>query len=143
MSNLEWKIGAVRITRIEETVSPVPVEGLFPAVAAQAVAPHLDWLQPHFADAEGNLLLSIHGLVVESQGKVILVDTCVGENAPPDIPMDLGDSPFLENLAAAGYARERIDFVLCTHLHFDHTGWNTMRVDGRLVHQQGRGVPIP
>ena len=71
--------------------------------------------------------------MVESQGKVILVDTCVGENAPPDIPMDLGDSPFLENLAAAGYTRDRIDFVLCTHLHFDHTGWNTMREGGRLV----------
>ncbi|MBW2269203.1 MAG: MBL fold metallo-hydrolase [Deltaproteobacteria bacterium] len=133
MSNLEWKIGAVRVIRIEESVAPVPVAGLFPEATPAQLAPHRAWLQPHFADAEDNLLLSIHGLVVESQGRTILVDTCIGENPAPDIPMDMGDSPFLENLEAAGFTREAIDIVLCTHLHFDHVGWNTMHVDGKLV----------
>jgi glyoxylase-like metal-dependent hydrolase (beta-lactamase superfamily II) len=40
---------------------------------------------------------------------------------------------FLEDLAAAGYPPESIDTVLCTHLHVDHVGWNTMLVDGRWV----------
>ncbi len=133
MSNLEWKIGSVRIIRIEETLAPVPFEGLFPAITPDHVAPHADWLRPHCMDDEGNALLSIHGLVVESGGHTILVDTCIGENAPPDIPLGGGDSPFLENLSAAGFQRESIDFVLCTHLHFDHVGWNTMHVDGELV----------
>lgn len=133
MSNIEWKIGGVRITRIEESITPVPVEGLFPDSTSELLAPHQEWMQPHFADADGNLLLSIHGLVVESRGKTILVDTCIGENAPPDIPLGVGDSPFLENLQAAGFSREGIDIVLCTHLHFDHVGWNTMHVDSKLV----------
>ena len=38
---------------------------------------------------------------------------------------------FLEDLAEAGYARESIDIVLCTHLHVDHVGWNTMLKDGK------------
>ena len=40
---------------------------------------------------------------------------------------------FLARLRAAGAAPEEIDIVLCTHLHSDHVGWNTMRRDGRWV----------
>src|SRR5690606_7188683 len=32
-------------------------------------------------------------------------------------------------LVAAGYDPDTVDIVLCTHLHFDHVGWNT-RWDG-------------
>ena len=44
-----------------------------------------------------------------------------------------GAEDFLGGLAAAGYPREAIDFVLCTHLHFDHVGWNTLREGERRV----------
>jgi glyoxylase-like metal-dependent hydrolase (beta-lactamase superfamily II) len=37
------------------------------------------------------------------------------------------------NLAAAGFAPEHIDYVLCMHLHADHVGWNTRLVNGRWV----------
>jgi glyoxylase-like metal-dependent hydrolase (beta-lactamase superfamily II) len=40
---------------------------------------------------------------------------------------------FLSDMAEAGYPRESIDTVLCTHLHVDHVGWNTMKVDGKWV----------
>jgi len=133
-SNLEWQVGAVRITRIEETVTAIPLVGFFPDATPQALAPHLSWLRPHFVDTEGNAVLSIHGLVVESQGRTILVDTCIGENWPAERLLDAGPtSPFLANLAAAGFARERIDVVLCTHLHFDHVGCNTTWDGDRLV----------
>ncbi len=39
----------------------------------------------------------------------------------------------MEELAALGLRPENIDFVLCTHLHADHVGWNTRLVDGRWV----------
>lgn len=133
MSLLEWKVGGVRIVRIEEALAPVPFSGLFPAVTPEDVAPHQAWLRPHFMDSDGNAVLSIHGLIVESGGQTILVDTCIGENAPPDMPLGGDDSPFLQNLEAAGFTREAIDVVLCTHLHFDHVGWNTMHQGGRLV----------
>ena len=41
--------------------------------------------------------------------------------------------PYLANLAAAGFMPEDIDYVLCTHLHADHVGWNTRLVGGRWV----------
>ena len=40
---------------------------------------------------------------------------------------------FLKDFEAAGFSRESIDVVLCTHLHIDHVGWNTMLVDGKWV----------
>jgi glyoxylase-like metal-dependent hydrolase (beta-lactamase superfamily II) len=43
------------------------------------------------------------------------------------------DGSFLEQLTNAGVTPEQIDYVLCTHLHIDHCGWNTRLVDGRWV----------
>ena len=39
---------------------------------------------------------------------------------------------FLADLEKGGFPRDSIDLVLCTHLHVDHVGWNTMLVDGPL-----------
>jgi glyoxylase-like metal-dependent hydrolase (beta-lactamase superfamily II) len=39
----------------------------------------------------------------------------------------------LEDIADQGFAHGSIDTVLCTHLHVDHVGWNTMKVDGKWV----------
>jgi glyoxylase-like metal-dependent hydrolase (beta-lactamase superfamily II) len=41
--------------------------------------------------------------------------------------------PYLADLAAAGVRPEEVDFVLCTHLHVDHAGWNTQLINGRWV----------
>jgi glyoxylase-like metal-dependent hydrolase (beta-lactamase superfamily II) len=130
--NLSWKIGDVAITRIAESCNPLPPTGLYPAATPEALAPHLEWMQPHFMDASGNLVLSIHALVVESRGKRILVDTCVGEHVLEGFP-SMANPKFLGELEQAGFARGSIDVVLCTHLHFDHVGWNTMKVDGRWL----------
>src|SRR6266404_5030708 len=46
---------------------------------------------------------------------------------------NLLSGPFLKDLAAAGYPRESIDRVICTHLHVDHVGWNTMLQGGKWV----------
>lgn len=40
---------------------------------------------------------------------------------------------FLPRLAAAGVTPENVDYVMCTHLHSDHVGWNTQLRDGRWV----------
>ena len=65
----------------------------------------------------------------------IVVDTCLGNDKQGRrIPTwNNLQGPFLADLAAAGYPRESIDTVLCTHLHVDHVGWNTMLVDGQWV----------
>ncbi|HZP31062.1 MAG TPA: MBL fold metallo-hydrolase [Acidimicrobiia bacterium] len=134
MDNLQWQIGDVRITRVVEMLTPVPPDGLIPTLTAEEIERNASWLKPNFMDDDGNLVLSIHALCVESQGRKIVVDTCIGNDRV--IPAFGGltlDTPFLEDLAAAGFAREDVDTVICTHLHFDHVGWNTMLVDGKWV----------
>jgi glyoxylase-like metal-dependent hydrolase (beta-lactamase superfamily II) len=37
------------------------------------------------------------------------------------------------NLAATGVGVADIDYVMCTHLHVDHVGWNTRLENGRWV----------
>jgi glyoxylase-like metal-dependent hydrolase (beta-lactamase superfamily II) len=43
------------------------------------------------------------------------------------------DRPYMANLAKAGIRVEDVDYVLCTHLHVDHVGWNTRAENGRWV----------
>jgi glyoxylase-like metal-dependent hydrolase (beta-lactamase superfamily II) len=73
--------------------------------------------------------------VVESKGRKLVVDTCVGNDKDRQMvpAWHKMQGPFLSDLAAAGYPRESIDRVLCTHLHVDHVGWNTMWVNDRWV----------
>ena len=95
----------------------------------------IGWLQPDFADERGRLKMSIHALVVETPSRRIIVDTCLGndkENRRIPTWNNLQTS-FLADVAAAGYARETIDIVVCTHLHVDHVGWNTMLDRGSWV----------
>jgi glyoxylase-like metal-dependent hydrolase (beta-lactamase superfamily II) len=129
-----WTIGDVRVTKVLETVIPTPPSGLLPTSDAAVLARHESWLAPHFVDDAGNLLVSVHALVVESRGRRIVVDTCVGNNKLRPFPgwSDL-TTDFLERLTAAGFPPESIDTVVCTHLHFDHVGWNTRLIDGRWV----------
>ena len=101
MANLTWSIGDVRVTRIVESVVPIPPQVLFPDVTAEDLSRHASWLEPHFVDGEGNMLLSIHGLVIEAGGQRILVDTCVGEKSVPGFEELAGPSAFLSDLAAA------------------------------------------
>ncbi len=133
MANLSWKIGDVTVTRVLETEAPLPPVELLPEATPEAVAPHRSWLEPGFLDPDGNLVLSIHGLVVEAGDRRILVDTCLGELPIPGFEVFEAQVRFPDALAEAGFPRESIDTVLCTHLHFDHVGWNTMKQGDGLV----------
>jgi len=134
LGNLSWSVGKVRITRVVEREVALPLTGLLPEATPAALAEHRAWLEPHFLLPDGRVTISIHGLVVESEGRRILVDTCIGGRRIPGYEgLAEGGRPFLEDLAAAGFPRESIDTVLCTHLHFDHVGWNTRLEDGRWL----------
>lgn len=129
-----WKIGDVTITRVVELTQTQDLSWLLPAAKPDAVR-GIDWLRPHFADEKGFGKLSIHALIVESQGQRIIVDTCIGNDKKlPGMDYWSGrQSDFLTRLAAAGAPADSVDTVLCTHLHVDHVGWNTRMQDGRWV----------
>jgi len=134
MAELHWKIGDVWVTRVVESAAELPPDALLPLATKEAIEGHRHWLAPHFLDADGMMTISVHGLVVEAEGRRILVDTCIGNRPVPGYEaLSERESPFLDNLTAAGFPPDSIDMVLCTHLHFDHVGWNTKLVDGRWV----------
>lgn len=130
MPNPTWTLGAVRVTSVKEVELPMPGSAIVPDATPEALVPHSDWLAPHFVTEDGRLRLLIQALVVESQGRRIVVDTCVGNDKERTIPVfDQLETDFLGDLERAGFPRESIDTVLCTHLHVDHVGWNT-RLEG-------------
>jgi len=130
----QWTIGDVKITKVIETEGPTPAKFLFAGPKDEAIAAHADWLKPHFMKTPQLFIASVHALVLESCGKRIVVDTCVGNDEQRSNPhWNLRQGPFLRDLAAAGFPRESINLVVCTHPHVDHVGWNTMRDNERWV----------
>lgn len=130
---LKWRMGDVTVTRVVERETSGGTRFLLPDATYEAVR-EIDWLFPHFAEQSGKLKMSIHALVVEAPGRRIVVDTCIGNDRKRHVPewSNLQTS-FLEDLEGAGFARESIDTVLCTHLHVDHVGWNTMKAGDHWI----------
>jgi glyoxylase-like metal-dependent hydrolase (beta-lactamase superfamily II) len=133
---LSWKIGDVTITRLLEQELPVVYSEKHPFMpqATPDALKAIPWLHPHYVTEEGHIRLSIHALLVDAPGLRLVVDTCVGNDRPRRMmggrPLSTG---FLQGLTDAGWSREGVDAVVCTHLHVDHVGWNTMLDDGRWV----------
>jgi len=133
---LSWQVGEVKITRIVEMEMPISagLDNGFLAEATPEVLRETSWLYPNFVNEQDQMLLSIHALLVEAPGLRLVVDTCIGNDKQRGM---LGgralSTPFLQHLADAGWSRESVDAVVCTHLHVDHVGWNTMLQDGAWV----------
>lgn len=133
----DWTIGDVRITRIEELGGPFFVaKEFFPEYDEAVFKEHERWLVPNWYNPElGRIILAIHCWVVRTGKHTILIDTCTGNDkdraALP--PLHNLQTPWLSRLAEAGVQPEDVDFVMCTHLHYDHVGWNTRLVNGKWV----------
>lgn len=129
---LKWKIGDVTITQVVELTTASLGPYLLP-VATPEVLSGMPWLKP-FVDGEGRMVLSIHSLVVETADCQVLVDTCIGNDKERTYPRwNLMQGDFMVRFKDAGFAPERMDRVLATHMHVDHVGWNTHLVDGQWV----------
>ena len=113
----------------------LPLDVLFPRATLDALAPVRDWLEPWHVDfASGEVLLGMQSHLLRINGRVVLIDTCVGDHKERPRRAEWhhrtgGD--YLRRLAAAGVMPQDVDVVFCTHLHADHAGWNTRLADGR------------
>ncbi len=131
------KLGAFEISRVVESEEPLfDAQTFLPDSTPDVIEANADWLVPRYIDPDsGKLIINVQSYIIRNSRHTILVDTCVGNDKPrPARPMwDKMNGPYLADLAAAGVQPEAVDFVLCTHLHVDHVGWNTRLVDGRWV----------
>lgn len=130
------KIGEITIDAIIEREGPWrKPQDFFPAFDQAVFESHLPSLEPEMYDrAAGLLMMTYQTFVVRTPHHNILVDTCTGEHKDLPAPFDFpGKERWRNEFLALGLTYEDIDYVFCTHLHVDHTGWNTTLRDGRWV----------
>ncbi|MEC9100002.1 MAG: MBL fold metallo-hydrolase [Pseudomonadota bacterium] len=163
-----YKLGDLEIHRAIESEVPIfDTFTFFPDATRDVVEANKDWLMPRYIDPKTiEIILCIQSYIIKTSHHTILVDTCVGnhKSRPARPSWHMQNAPFIEELANVGVHPEEVDFVLCTHLHVDHVGWNTKLVDGRWVptfpnakyifsrneyelwesrHENGEAVPVP
>ncbi|MCC6887329.1 MAG: MBL fold metallo-hydrolase [Hyphomicrobiales bacterium] len=133
------KIGRIQIDRVADLENVrVPTSRGFPHLTREMLQRYAAEFGPEHIDPVSlDLIMSFHTLVLRVDGKIILIDTCIGNDKNRPNHTVLGWShrrgDFLRKLAATGVAPEKVDVVMCTHLHADHVGWNTKLVNGRWV----------
>jgi glyoxylase-like metal-dependent hydrolase (beta-lactamase superfamily II) len=112
---------------------PLIVPGITPVDLAHLATWYTDETLGRTAE-QSAFMMSMHSYVLQLDGLTVLVDACNGNHKQRSIPdVDRLHTPFLANLAKLGLTTDDIDLVLCTHLHFDHVGWNTRLESGKWV----------
>jgi glyoxylase-like metal-dependent hydrolase (beta-lactamase superfamily II) len=133
---LSWKIGDVTVTRVVEFENEMPYDPVNPFIpdAKPDALKAISWLSPNFVTSDGALRISVHALLIDAPGLKLVVDTCIGNDKPRQLLGGIAlNTAFLKCFAETGWTRDEVDAVICTHLHIDHVGWNTMLENGRWV----------
>lgn len=127
-------MGEVEIIQLVEMEENELFAEFIPEAKPEAIK-KIKWLRPDFATNEGKLKALVQSFLIKSGGRNILIDTCNGNGKErPNVPA-WGNlqTDYLKRLGETGVALDEINYVACTHLHFDHVGWNTMFGDERWV----------
>ena len=135
------KIGNATVEKLVDWTGPlIHTEEFFPTGDWDGIEAERNWLEPHFLAPNGQgekgiLDLSLHTYIIKVGGLTILIDTCVGNDKQRTLIPDWVDynSDYMEKMAGMGVNPEDVDFVMCTHLHIDHVGWNTKLENGKWV----------
>jgi glyoxylase-like metal-dependent hydrolase (beta-lactamase superfamily II) len=131
------RLGDVTIDRVVEIPrSTFPTTEMLPESRKEVIERHYSWLKPHFFDESvGDLGSRIQTYVVRTPRHTVIIDTGVGNDKPREenALWHRRQGTYMDDLAACGVRPEQVDFVVCTHLHIDHVGWNTRLENGRWV----------
>ena len=105
--------------------------------AAFGVVPKILWEKKCPPDAKNRVKMGLNSILVKTPQALVLVETGIGTKLDRKLSAIYGveqDIGLLRALARLGHKPEDIDFVINTHLHFDHCGGNTVRDEkGALV----------
>ncbi|OXM82898.1 MBL fold metallo-hydrolase [Paenibacillus rigui] len=132
-----YKVGDVTIRRLNELeTNGFTAKGLIPDWDPSILEQHKDWLvQGSMEEDLEHVIITIGTWIVKTPKHTILIDTAIGndKNLPASTGLANLQLPYIQWLKEAGVAPEDVDYVLLTHLHYDHVGWNTKLVDGKWV----------
>jgi glyoxylase-like metal-dependent hydrolase (beta-lactamase superfamily II) len=131
------RIGDVRVHHVEEWQGTfLPPSEFFVGYDEATFRSFAPGLTPLYYRGDADSIYAfLQSWILEVDGCTILYDTGAGNaKERPGIPLFGGlDTPYLTRMAAAGFAPDDIDVVICSHLHIDHVGWNTQLHAGRWV----------
>ncbi|HSK75793.1 MAG TPA: MBL fold metallo-hydrolase [Thermoanaerobaculia bacterium] len=101
------------------------------------VVPRVMWEKASPPDEKNRIRMGTNCLLVKRGSDLLLIDTGIGDKNDRKFQENYGMDPeavrLPESIRRAGYELEDVTHVLLSHLHFDHCGWNTRVVDGRVV----------
>lgn len=96
------------------------------------VVPKTLWEKKCPADSRNRIRLGLNSILIRTPAAVVLVETGIGDKLDRKLSEIYGverNPGLLGALAGLGFKPEDIDFVINTHLHFDHCGGNTVLGD--------------
>jgi glyoxylase-like metal-dependent hydrolase (beta-lactamase superfamily II) len=133
-----FSVGDLTIHRvIEQETTFLPALDMLPQLTPELLGENRAWMrQANALDEQDVLILCFQSYVIRTPHHTILVDSCIGNDKQrPGRPKwhMKSDDAYMRGLAAAGISVGEIDYVMCTHLHVDHVGWNTRLENGRWV----------
>jgi glyoxylase-like metal-dependent hydrolase (beta-lactamase superfamily II) len=102
------------------------------------VIPKVLWSRVYKADEMNLIVLTLRSLIVETGGRIILVDTGWGDKQDEKFFRHVnlhGGEGLIEGLRSRGYLPEDITDVFLTHLHADHCGGGVRRSTGEQAYE--------
>ena len=121
-SAYRFRVGDATVTAIHDGVAYRPLEGFIKNAT-------VDELKAALAESflpTDRYTIPFTTLVVQTGGKLVLLDTGLGEFGPPTTGL------WMENFRAAGFDPAQVDTVVISHFHGDHIG-GLRRRDGTAV----------
>jgi glyoxylase-like metal-dependent hydrolase (beta-lactamase superfamily II) len=101
------------------------------------LVPRSLWSRTQSPNEHGQVAMWMNCLLIQSEGKVILVDNGLGDKLDDKGVRQWGleypHGTLLENLAKHGVRPQDVDIVIDTHLHADHCSGNTTKRDGKVT----------
>lgn len=134
-----WHIDDLVIHKlVDDQAGYNTIDRFLPNLGSDRLEANLDWFSRDGYDPQTRtVLLSYHCYIVETPRHRVFVNTCIGNDKTlpvRDSWHHRHDDRWMRDFTSTGLGFDDIDYVLCTHLHADHVGWNT-----RLDH----GVWVP
>ena len=100
------------------------------------VVPKNLWERTNPADEQNRIELALRCLLLKGKDKNILIDTGIGEKLNEKLEkiykVDHSQTTLEKTLNKHGIKKEDITDVIISHLHFDHTGGTTKKINGEI-----------